>query len=127
MVIFVEISLFRWKSSNALLEPLQRPSGQSGGRQRDGKLYSGKRNGPMQPGGPFLPQGMNRPLASSSLGGEIYLLFDVLRPLRYSVRLNSGVAMSSVLMPKTNRKSRSYWMATKPPSFSSTALKPCTQ
>ena len=49
--------------------------------------------------------------------------FD-LRSACYNVRLNSGVAISSVAMPKTMRNSRSYQMATHPPSLSSTALKP---
>ena len=35
----------------------------------------------------------------------------------YNVRLNSGVAISSVAIPNTNRKSRSMRMAAKPPSL----------
>ena len=45
-------------------------------------------------------------------------------PGAYSVRLKSGVAISSVPMPKRKRKRRSNWMATNPPFLSRIALKP---
>ena len=44
--------------------------------------------------------------------------------LRYNVRLNSGVAMSSALMPKTKRKIRSNRIASKPPSLRIMDLNP---
>src|ERR1039458_1190834 len=44
--------------------------------------------------------------------------------LRYNVRLNSGVAMSSALMPKAKRKNRSNLMASKPPSLRIMDLNP---
>jgi|SRR5690242_17009785 len=41
-------------------------------------------------------------------------------------RLNRGMAMAIITTPKTVRMTRSCQMATKPASFSSSALKPCT-
>ena len=43
----------------------------------------------------------------------------------YSVRLNSGVAISRVPIPNAKRKSRSVRIAANPPSFSRIALNPC--
>ena len=70
---------------------------------------------------PILPQGMDRIFAFriSCAGNSIARTL-----LCYSVRLNSGVATSNVPMPKTNRKSKSFSMETKPPSLSRMALNP---
>jgi hypothetical protein len=44
----------------------------------------------------------------------------------YKVRLNRGVAISRVTIPKPDRKSRSMRIAVRPPSLRRMALKPCT-
>lgn len=88
------------------------------------------RNGKTQRGGPASHKDWAACLhpghGSVNAGNPLIAIRSVACQSRLgqSVRLNSGVAMSSVPMPKTDRYRRSYWMATKPPSFSRTALNP---